>query len=68
MAGGKGVALPGNESRFESILVPHDGSAPSLAAALKALTLAHLPVMVDRPIPAEISRAEESMEQNAIEP
>lgn len=36
--------------------------------ALKTLTLAHIPVMVDRPTPDEISHAEESMSQSAIEP
>lgn len=36
--------------------------------ALKTLTLAHIPVMVDRPTPVEVSRAQELMGQNAIEP
>lgn len=36
--------------------------------ALKTLTLAHIPVMVDRPTPEEISRAEELMGLNAVEP
>lgn len=38
------------------------------SVALKTLTLAHIPVMVDRPTPEEISHAEELMHQNAIEP
>jgi len=36
--------------------------------ALKTLTLAHIPVLVDRPTPEEISRAEELMGQSAVEP
>jgi hypothetical protein len=38
------------------------------SVALKVLTLAQLPVMVDRPTPKEISDAEELMSQHAIEP
>jgi nucleotide-binding universal stress UspA family protein len=38
------------------------------SVALKTLTLAHMPVMVDRPSPEEIAKAEELMDQNAIEP
>lgn len=38
------------------------------SVALKTLTLAHIPVMVDRPTPDEISHAEELMSQSAIEP
>ena len=38
------------------------------SVALKTLTLTHLPVMVDRPTPDEISRAQEILHQNAIEP
>lgn len=38
------------------------------SVALKTLTLAHIPVMVGRPTPEEISHAEELMHQNAIEP
>lgn len=38
------------------------------SVALKTLTLAHIPVMVDRPTPEEISRAEELMGQSAVEP
>jgi nucleotide-binding universal stress UspA family protein len=38
------------------------------SVALKTLTLAHIPVMVDRPTPEEISHAEELMRQSAIEP
>jgi nucleotide-binding universal stress UspA family protein len=38
------------------------------SVALKTLTLAHIPVMVDRPTPHEIEEAEELMSQSAIEP
>ena len=38
------------------------------SVALKTLTLAQIPVMVDRPTPKEIASAEELMSQNAIEP
>ncbi len=38
------------------------------SVALKTLTLAQIPVMVDRPTPKEISEAEELMSQSAIEP
>lgn len=38
------------------------------SVALKTLTLAHIPVLVDRPTPEEISHAEELMSQSAIEP
>ena len=38
------------------------------SVALKTLTQAHVPVMVDRPTDEEIARAEELMRQNAIEP
>jgi nucleotide-binding universal stress UspA family protein len=38
------------------------------SVALKTLTLAHIPVMVDRPTPEEIAEAEEMMSQCAIEP
>lgn len=38
------------------------------SVALKTLTLAHIPVMVDRPTPEEITHAEELMSQSAIEP
>jgi nucleotide-binding universal stress UspA family protein len=38
------------------------------SVALKSLTLAHIPVMVDRPTPEEIARAEELMRESAIEP
>src|SRR5665647_420911 len=38
------------------------------SVALKTLTLAHIPVMVDRPTQEEISHAEEMMRQAAIEP
>ena len=38
------------------------------SVALKVLTLAQVPVMVDRPTPKEISDAEELMSQHAIEP
>jgi len=38
------------------------------SVALKTLTLTHIPVMVDRPTPEEISHAEELMRQSAIEP
>ncbi|MFZ4480105.1 MAG: universal stress protein [Rhodoferax sp.] len=38
------------------------------SVALKTLTLAQIPVMVDRPTPKEIAEAEELMSQNAIEP
>jgi nucleotide-binding universal stress UspA family protein len=38
------------------------------SVALKTLTLAHIPVMVDRPTPEEIVHAEELMSQSAIEP
>lgn len=37
------------------------------SVALKTLTLAHIPVMVDRPTPEEISHAEDLMKQSAIE-
>ena len=37
------------------------------SVALKTLTLSHLPVMVDRPTPDEISRAQELLHENAIE-
>jgi len=38
------------------------------SVALKTLTQAHVPIMVDRPTDEEIARAEELMRQNAIEP
>jgi nucleotide-binding universal stress UspA family protein len=38
------------------------------SVALKTLTLAHIPVMVDRPTPEEIASAEALMRQNSIEP
>ena len=38
------------------------------SVALKTLTLAHIPVMVDHPTPQEISHAEALMSQSAIEP
>ena len=38
------------------------------SVALKTLTLAHVPVMVDHPTPEEISHAEKLMSQSAIEP
>jgi len=38
------------------------------SVALKTLTLAQMPVMLDRPTPKEIASAEELMAQNAIEP
>ena len=38
------------------------------SVAVKTLTLAQIPVMVDRPTPDEISHAEELMSQSAIEP
>ena len=38
------------------------------SVALKTLTLAHIPVMVDRPTPEEIANAEALMSQSAIEP
>ena len=38
------------------------------SVALKTLTLAQIPVMVDRPTPKEIASAEQLMNQNAIEP
>lgn len=38
------------------------------SVALKTLTLAQIPVMVDRPTPEEIFHAEELMRQSAIEP
>lgn len=38
------------------------------SVALKTLTLAHIPVMVDHPTPQEISHAETLMSQSAIEP
>lgn len=38
------------------------------SVALKTLTLAQIPVMVDHPTPEEISDAEELMRQSAIEP
>ncbi|WP_296447681.1 universal stress protein [Rhodoferax sp. UBA5149] len=38
------------------------------SVALKTLTLAHIPVMVDRPTPEEIAHAEQLMSQSAIEP
>lgn len=38
------------------------------SVALKTLTLAHIPVMVDHPTPEEILHAEELMRQSAIEP
>ena len=38
------------------------------SVTLKILTLAHIPVMVDRPTPEEIAQAEELMRQSAIEP
>lgn len=38
------------------------------SVALKTLTQAHVPVMVDHPTDEEIARAEELMRQNAIEP
>lgn len=38
------------------------------SVALKTLTLANMPVMVDRPTPEEIAHAEELMGQSAIEP
>lgn len=38
------------------------------SVALKTLTLAPVPVMVDRPTPEEIASAEALMRQNAIEP
>ena len=38
------------------------------SVALKALTLAQIPVMVDRPTPDEIGNAEALMRENAIEP
>lgn len=38
------------------------------SVALKTLTLAHIPVMVDRPTADEICEAEELMKQCAIEP
>ncbi|WPC68400.1 universal stress protein [Rhodoferax ferrireducens] len=38
------------------------------SVALKTLTQAHVPVMVDHPTEEEIARAEELMRQNAIEP
>ena len=36
--------------------------------ALKTLTLAHIPIMVDRPTAEEIAQTEELMNQSAIEP
>lgn len=38
------------------------------SVALKVLTLAHIPVMVDHPTPEEIAQAEAQMAQSAIEP
>ena len=38
------------------------------SVALKTLTLAQIPVMVDRPTPEEIAAAETLMRENAIEP
>ena len=38
------------------------------SVALKTLTLARIPVMVDHPTPEEIAQAEELMNQSAIEP
>ena len=38
------------------------------SVALKTLTLAQIPVMVDRPTPEEISHAEDLMSHGAIEP
>lgn len=38
------------------------------SVALKTLTQAHVPVMVDHPTDEEIARAEELMRQNAMEP
>lgn len=38
------------------------------SVTLKTLTLAQIPIMVDRPTPEEISQAEELMSESAIEP
>ena len=38
------------------------------SVTLKTLTLAQIPIMVDRPTPEEVSQAEELMNQSAIEP
>jgi|SRR5450830_842443 len=38
------------------------------SVAIKTLTLANIPVMVDHPMPEEIAQAEELMRQSSIEP
>ena len=38
------------------------------SVALKALTLAHVPVLLDRPSPDDVARAQTLMDQHAIEP
>lgn len=38
------------------------------SVTLKTLTLAHMPVMVDRPTPGEMAGAEALMRDSAIEP